>query len=51
MGSGGMIGSPLARPYLHFTYNLPVMVAMVVAWWYEYRARPRAAAPADLNRA
>jgi hypothetical protein len=50
MGSGGMIGSPLARPYLHFSYNLPVMVAMVVAWWYEYRARPQGVAPADLNR-
>jgi len=39
MGSGGMVGSPLARPYLHFVYNLPVMVAMVAAWWKEYRAR------------
>jgi hypothetical protein len=49
MGSGGMIGSPLARPYLHFTYNLPVMVAMVVAWWHEYRARPRADTAPDLK--
>ncbi|MGH9025587.1 MAG: hypothetical protein ACRDWD_05630 [Acidimicrobiia bacterium] len=49
MGSGGLVGSPLARPYLHFTYNLPVMVMMVVAWWYEYRARPRVPKVSDLN--
>jgi len=39
MGSGGLVGSPLARPYLHFVYNLPVVIAMAVAWWQEYRAR------------
>jgi hypothetical protein len=39
MGAGGLVGSPLARPYLHFTYNLPVMVMMVLAWWQEHRAR------------
>jgi hypothetical protein len=33
MGSGGVIGSPLGRPYLHFTYNVIVTVPMVVALW------------------
>lgn len=32
MGNGGLIGSPLARPYLHFTYNLIVVVPMVLAF-------------------
>ena len=32
MGSGGLIGSPLARPYLHFTYNFLVVVPMVCAF-------------------
>ena len=35
MGSGGVIGSPLARPYLHFAYNLLVVVPMAVALWNE----------------
>lgn len=35
MASGGVIGSPLARPYLHFTYNLLVVVPMAVALWEE----------------
>jgi len=33
MGSGGLIGSPLDRPYLHFTYNVIVTVPMVLAFW------------------
>jgi len=33
MGSGGVIGSPLGRPYLHFTYNVIVTVPMVIALW------------------
>ncbi|MGI8595628.1 MAG: hypothetical protein ACR2ML_14950 [Solirubrobacteraceae bacterium] len=33
MGSGGLIGSPLDRPYLHFTYNLLVTVPMALAFW------------------
>jgi len=33
MGSGGIIGSPLGRPYLHFTYNIIVIVPMLVALW------------------
>jgi hypothetical protein len=31
MGNGGLIGSPLARPYLHFAYNFIVAVPMVCA--------------------
>jgi hypothetical protein len=31
MGKGGVIGSPLARPYLHFVYNFLVVVPMVIA--------------------
>lgn len=37
LGKGGVIGSPLARPYLHFTYNLCVTVPMVLALWHEIR--------------
>lgn len=37
MGNGGLIGSPLARPYLHFTYNLLVVVPMVLAFWDQSR--------------
>jgi hypothetical protein len=37
MGSGGLIGSPLARPYLHFAYNLIVVVPMVVALYDQSR--------------
>jgi hypothetical protein len=33
MGNGGLIGSPLARPYLHFAYNLIVVVPMAIAFW------------------
>jgi hypothetical protein len=31
MGSGGLVGSPLARPYLHFAYNFIEIVPMVMA--------------------
>jgi hypothetical protein len=37
MGENGMIGSPLDRPYLHFTYNLIIVVPMVIALWDEAR--------------
>jgi hypothetical protein len=37
MGENGMIGSPLDRPYLHFTYNLIVVVPMVIAVWDQAR--------------
>jgi len=33
MGNGGLIGSPLARPYLHFIYNFFVVTPMVLAFW------------------
>jgi hypothetical protein len=35
MGYDGVIGSPLARPYLHFTYNFLVIVPMALAFWDE----------------
>lgn len=37
MGSGGVIGSPLGRPYLHFSYNVIVIVPMLVALWDQAR--------------
>jgi hypothetical protein len=37
MGSGGIIGSPLGRPYLHFAYNVIVIVPMLVALWDQAR--------------
>jgi hypothetical protein len=33
MGRGGVVGSPLARPYLHFAYNVLVIVPLVFAFW------------------
>jgi len=33
MGSGGLVGSPLARPYLHFVYNVLVIVPLLFAFW------------------
>ena len=33
MGRGGVVGSPLARPYLHFAYNVCVIVPLVFAFW------------------
>ncbi|MBA2327891.1 MAG: iron chelate uptake ABC transporter family permease subunit, partial [Actinobacteria bacterium] len=38
MGSGGVIGSPLGRPYLHFSYNMIVIVPMLVALWDQARS-------------
>jgi hypothetical protein len=37
MGSGGIIGSPLGRPYLHFSYNVIVIVPMLIALWDQAR--------------
>jgi hypothetical protein len=37
MGRGGVVGSPLYRPYLHFAYNVFVVVPLVVACWIEAR--------------
>ncbi len=37
MGKDGLIGSPLDRPYLHYTYNFIVLVPMLIAVWDEAR--------------
>jgi len=37
LGRGGVIGTPLARPYLHFMYNFLVMMPMALALWRESR--------------
>jgi hypothetical protein len=37
MADNGLIGSPLDRPYLHYTYNLIVFVPMLIAIWDEAR--------------
>jgi hypothetical protein len=42
MGYDGVIGSPLARPYLHFTYNFLVILPMVLAFWDETKRAQRA---------
>ena len=47
MGRGGLIGSPLFRPYLHFAYNVVVVVPLMVAVWMEARVR---AVPWALSR-
>ena len=46
MGDEGMIGSPLDRPYLHYTYNLIVFVPMLIAIWDEARHMDRVHPPA-----
>jgi hypothetical protein len=33
MGKGGLLGSPLDRPYLHFVYNYVEVVPLVIAFW------------------
>jgi hypothetical protein len=33
LGRGGIIGSPLDRPYLHFAYNYFEVVPLVIAFW------------------
>ncbi|MBV9421508.1 MAG: hypothetical protein JOZ98_01255 [Solirubrobacterales bacterium] len=53
MGNGGLIGSPLARPYLHFAYNFMVVVPMVCAFLDQTRLvydRRQAALPTALER-
>src|SRR3954447_26942655 len=37
MGHFGVIGSPLDRPYLHYTYNFIVLLPMLIAIWDEAR--------------
>ena len=47
MGKGGLIGSPLSRPYLHFLYNFLVVIPMLVGLWDETkRVQDRSAARA-----
>ena len=41
MGHYGLIGSPLDRPYLHYTYNFIVIVPMLIAFWDEGRYMDR----------
>jgi hypothetical protein len=54
MGNGGLIGSPLARPYLHFAYNFIVVVPMLCAFLdqtrHVYRRSKPPAIPADCIR-
>lgn len=33
MAKGGLIGSPLTRPYLHFAYNFFEVTPLVIAFW------------------
>jgi hypothetical protein len=35
LGQGGLIGSPLSRPYLHFGYNFLVVIPMLFGLWEE----------------
>ena len=35
LAHGGMIGSPLDRPYLHFAYNFLEVTPLVVAFWVQ----------------
>jgi hypothetical protein len=37
-GMGGMVGSPLTRPYLHFMYNAIEVSTLVVAFVDQFRA-------------
>ncbi len=37
MGKGGVVGSPLARPYLHFMYNFLVTLPMLIGLWQQSR--------------
>jgi hypothetical protein len=37
MGRGGLLGSPLDRPYLHFVYNYLEVVPLVIAFWDQSR--------------
>lgn len=41
MGHYGLIGSPLDRPYLHYTYNFIVFVPLLIAFWDQARHTDR----------
>jgi hypothetical protein len=46
MGNGGLVGSPLARPYLHFAYNFVVVLPLVLAFWDQTKRLTESARPA-----
>lgn len=50
MGNGGVIGSPLARPYLHFAYNFIVTTPMAVALWDETKRVELRTSDGELER-
>ena len=59
MGKNGLIGSPLDRPYLHYTYNFIVLVPMMIAVWddarrvdrvHSRRTEPRSTSASALGR-
>ncbi len=37
LGKGGILGSPLDRPYLHFVYNYLEVVPLIIALWDQSR--------------
>jgi hypothetical protein len=41
LGHYGLIGSPLDRPYLHYTYNFIVFVPLLIAFWDQAREMDR----------
>jgi hypothetical protein len=41
LGHYGLIGSPLDRPYLHYTYNFVVFVPLLIAFWDQAREMDR----------
>lgn len=43
MARGGLVGSPLGRPYLHLIYNFVEILPFVVAFWDQSKAVPLAA--------
>lgn len=56
LGQGGLVGSPLARPYLHLVYNVIEVTPFVLAFYDQSRliydraaARPPAAAAVAVN--
>ena len=50
LGDHGLIGTPLDRPYLHYTYNFIVFLPMLVAFWDEARRVDRDRSRADAQR-
>lgn len=41
LGHYGLIGTPLDRPYLHYTYNFVVFVPLLIAFWDQAREMDR----------